>query len=44
MSALALDRVTYTYPGAAVPALDDVTLEVAPGELVVLAGASGSGK
>ena len=44
MSALALDRVTYTYPGAAVPAMDDVTLEVAPGELVVLAGASGSGK
>ena len=44
MSALALDHVTYTYPGAAGPALADVTLEVAPGELVVLAGGSGSGK
>jgi energy-coupling factor transport system ATP-binding protein len=44
MSVLALEHVTYTYPGAAAPALDDVTLEVAPGELVVLAGGSGSGK
>jgi energy-coupling factor transport system ATP-binding protein len=44
VSALALDRVTYTYPGATGPALADVTLEVAPGELVVLAGGSGSGK
>jgi energy-coupling factor transport system ATP-binding protein len=44
MSVLALDSVTYTYPGASTPALEDVTLEVAPGELVVLAGGSGSGK
>ena len=44
MSALALDRVTYAYPGAAVPALRDVTLAVEPGEFVVLAGGSGSGK
>ena len=42
--AVAFDHVTYTYPGAAAPALADVTLEVAPGELVVLAGGSGSGK
>jgi energy-coupling factor transport system ATP-binding protein len=41
---LELDRVTYTYPGAARPALLDVTLSVGAGELVVLAGASGSGK
>ncbi len=44
MSVLTLDRVTYTYPGAPAPALADVSVEVAPGELVVLAGGSGSGK
>ena len=44
MSVLSLDQVTYSYPGAAAPALEDVTLEIEPGELVVLAGASGSGK
>jgi energy-coupling factor transport system ATP-binding protein len=44
MSVLTLDQVTYTYPGTSTPAVSDVTLEVAPGELVVLAGGSGSGK
>jgi energy-coupling factor transport system ATP-binding protein len=44
MSVLALDRVSYAYPGAAAAALREVTLEIAPGELVVVAGASGSGK
>ncbi len=44
MSTLAVDRLTYTYPGAPRPALDDVTLLVEEGELVVLAGRSGSGK
>jgi len=44
VSVLALDQVTYTYPGAVAPAIADVTLEIGPGELVVLAGASGSGK
>ena len=43
-AALELDRVTYRYPGAAAPALRGVTLEIEPGELVVLAGASASGK
>jgi len=42
--ALALERVSYRYPGAAAPALRDVDLRVAAGEFVVLAGASGSGK
>lgn len=44
MSVFALDRFTYAYPGAAAPALADVTLEVGEGELVLLAGRSGGGK
>ncbi|HKG02525.1 MAG TPA: ATP-binding cassette domain-containing protein [Conexibacter sp.] len=44
MSLLALERLTYAYPGASGPALDDVTLHVEEGELIVLAGRSGSGK
>jgi energy-coupling factor transport system ATP-binding protein len=44
MSELILDRVTYTYPGGARPALAEVSLRVEPGEFVVLAGGSGSGK
>jgi energy-coupling factor transport system ATP-binding protein len=41
---LALDRVTYAYPDAARPALDDVTVAIEDGEFVVLAGRSGGGK
>ncbi|ADB52216.1 ABC transporter ATP-binding protein [Conexibacter woesei] len=41
---LALERVTYSYPGAAAPALRDVTLTIGDGEFVVLAGRSGGGK
>ena len=44
MSVLSLETVTYTYAGAAEPALREVSLEVSPGELVVVAGDSGSGK
>ncbi len=44
MSGIVFERVTYTYPGAAEPALRDVTLEVRPGELCLLAGLSGHGK
>ena len=44
MSAIAFEHVTYSYPGARRPALDDVTFEIAPGELCVLAGLSGHGK
>ncbi len=44
MSVLALENVSYTYPGASRPSLDRVSLELEPGELVVLAGASGCGK
>jgi len=44
MTAVVLDAVTYTYPGAETPALRDVSLVIEPGELVVVAGGSGSGK
>jgi energy-coupling factor transporter ATP-binding protein EcfA2 len=44
MNSLELDRISYWYPGATAPALEEVTLRVQPGELVVLVGASGSGK
>jgi len=38
------DRVGFRYPGAASPALDRVSLRVAPGETVALVGATGAGK
>ena len=41
---LALERVTYSYPGSSEPALADVSLELEPGELCLLAGLSGQGK
>ncbi len=44
MSVLVAEGLTYTYAGATVPALSDVTFAVEPGEFVVLAGDSASGK
>ncbi|HVP01778.1 MAG TPA: ATP-binding cassette domain-containing protein [Solirubrobacteraceae bacterium] len=44
MSALSFERFSYTYAGADAPALRDVSLDVAPGEFVILAGLSASGK
>ncbi len=44
--ALALNRVTFRYPGQdpAARVLDDVSLQVRPGEFVAIVGPSGSGK
>jgi energy-coupling factor transport system ATP-binding protein len=42
--ALAIEALSYSYPHAPRPALADVSLEVAPGEFVLLAGRSASGK
>jgi energy-coupling factor transport system ATP-binding protein len=44
MSTVAFERVTYAYPEASAPALRDVSFEVRPGELCLLAGLSGHGK
>ncbi len=38
------DRVGFTYPDASLPALADVDLEVAEGELCLVVGRTGSGK
>ena len=43
-AALELRGFSYRYPGAPAPALRDVDLHIEPGEFVVLAGRSASGK
>ena len=42
--ALVLDQVTRRYPGNPEPSVDALSLTIAPGELLALVGASGSGK
>jgi len=39
-----LDKVSYTYPGGALPALSGVDLHIRPGEWVSVIGGTGSGK
>jgi len=41
---LVFDHVAFSYPGAAEPVLRDVVLDLAPGQTLVLTGATGSGK
>jgi ATP-binding cassette subfamily B protein len=38
------EHVSFTYPGAATPALDDVSLHVPPGSKLAIVGENGSGK
>ena len=44
MKAVALDHVNKRFPGAACPALDDVSIAIEDGEFVTILGASGCGK
>jgi multiple sugar transport system ATP-binding protein len=44
VAAVQFDSATRLYPGTPRPAVDDLTLEIADGELLVLVGPSGSGK
>jgi ATP-binding cassette subfamily B protein len=41
---IVVDHVSFRYPGTDTLVLDDVSLELAPGEIVALVGLSGSGK
>lgn len=44
MRLIRVRSLSYTYPGAEVPALSDVSLELAEGEYLAIVGANGSGK
>ena len=41
---LMLEQVSFTYPGAATPALASVSLDIVPGQVIGVVGRSGSGK
>ncbi|WP_030614412.1 ABC transporter ATP-binding protein [Streptomyces sclerotialus] len=43
-AAIQLESLTKRYPGSAVPAVDDVTMDIKAGEIVILVGPSGCGK
>ena len=41
---IVMTNVSYTYPKTNKPVLEDVTIDVAPGEMIALVGPSGAGK
>ncbi|WP_350276969.1 ABC transporter ATP-binding protein [Kribbella sp. HUAS MG21] len=44
VESVALDNVSFSYPGAAAPTLSNVSIEARRGELVALVGVNGAGK
>ena len=42
--AIRFDNVTFAYPGSCRAALDEITVDIAPGQLAALVGPSGAGK
>ena len=41
---LKADNITYTYPGAEKPAIENISLELGFGEMLAITGPNGSGK
>jgi ATP-binding cassette, subfamily B, bacterial len=43
-SGLVLDSVSFSYPGSANPSLSNISLQIKPGQMVVIVGENGAGK